>query len=69
VARGAIIRAWDKEDGPLRISQLSFGFEITEEYDPDNEAHKGIRPTADKWDGRYYVKNTITWVIKKVFNH
>lgn len=69
MVHGALIRASDKSNGPSRISQLSYGVEIMEEYDPEAfDAHKGIQPTMDKTDGRLYVNHTISWRIIKVRN-
>lgn len=63
---GAILRAWDKEHGPDRITQLSYGFEVTEEHEPDvHEAHKKLRGKPDKLDGRSYVHGTLDWVVLK----
>jgi hypothetical protein len=67
VARGAVLRALRKEDGPDRIIQSSYGFLRTEPWEPDVfEAHKEAHPRYDKTDGERYVKNTIDWLIKKV---
>jgi hypothetical protein len=64
---GAVLRALEKEDGPARITQSSYGFLRTEPHDPENcQAHKEVRPTIDKLDGGKYVRNTIDWLVKKV---
>lgn len=62
-----MLRALEKEDGPIRITQSSYGFLRTEPHDPDNfQAHKEVRPTIDKLDGGKYVRHTIDWLVKKV---
>ncbi|CZR60755.1 related to hsp70 protein [Phialocephala subalpina] len=66
VARGAILRALDKKNGPTRVTRSSYGFLRTEPFDSTAYlAHVGIRPSLDKVDGIYYVRNTIDWLIKK----
>jgi len=67
VSLGAVLRALEKEDGPARITQSSYGFLRTEPHEPDNfQAHKEVRPTIDKVDGGKYVRHTIDWLVKKV---
>ncbi len=67
---GAVLRAWSKEDGPLRITQSSYGFEIMEEFRP--EVHKEHREAMrkkkfnDKLDGRVYLEGVIEWHVHKV---
>ncbi|KAE8452609.1 hypothetical protein EG329_013868 [Mollisiaceae sp. DMI_Dod_QoI] len=67
VVEGAIIRAWDKEKGPQRFLKLSYGFQVTEQYDPINiEAHREVKhATLDPKDGFEYVHNTIEWLVFK----
>ncbi|KAG2019349.1 hypothetical protein GB937_005263 [Aspergillus fischeri] len=67
VASGAVLRALNRELGPVRIIQSSYGYLRTEPWDPDAiEAHRSSRPKqADPNDGDLYVKNTICWVLKK----
>jgi hypothetical protein len=69
VVKGAIFRAWNKENGPHRFTLLSYGFGITEEYNPEWKEHAEIRPTLDKVDGCYYVRNTIDWLVRKVIDN
>ncbi|KAF2258275.1 hypothetical protein CC78DRAFT_621938 [Lojkania enalia] len=65
VVRGAVLRALNKEYGPQRIFESSYGIQVNEPFDPNTyEAHKGVKPHTDKDDGRKYVKSTIDWVIK-----
>ncbi|EXJ61551.1 hypothetical protein A1O7_01979 [Cladophialophora yegresii CBS 114405] len=64
VARGAVLRALRKEDGPARVLQASYGFIRTERYGTQAE-HLGQVPITDKIDGREYIDNTIEWIIKK----
>ncbi|GFF41245.1 predicted protein [Aspergillus udagawae] len=67
VASGAVLRALNRELGPVRIIQSSYGYLRTEPWEPDAiEAHRSSRPKqADPNDGDLYVKNTICWVLKK----
>ena len=65
VARGAVLRALRKEEGPARVLQASYGFIRTEQYETQAE-HVGQDPMTDKVDGKKYIDNTIDWVIKKV---
>ena len=67
IARGAVLRALNKQNGPQRHLQTSFGFLRTELHDPLRvAAHKGIRPTSDKVDGFDSIEGTIYWVLQKV---
>ncbi|TVY83758.1 hypothetical protein LSUE1_G004561 [Lachnellula suecica] len=63
VAHGAVLRALDKEKGPDRITQSSYGFLRTEPY--TEAMHPGMKPRIDKLDGERYIKNTIFWLIQK----
>ena len=65
VARGAVLRALRKEEGPARVLQASYGFIRTERFETQAE-HVGQVPITDKVDGNKYIDNTIDWVIKKV---
>ncbi|PVI00853.1 hypothetical protein DM02DRAFT_671732 [Periconia macrospinosa] len=65
VARGAVLRALDKRLGPSRFTQSSYGFLISEPYEPDlYKEHKETRCRINKVDGEKYVDNTIFWVIQ-----
>jgi hypothetical protein len=67
VARGAVLRALNKEDGPDRITSCSYGFLRTEPWEPDvYPEHEKVRCHIDKADGEKYVDNTICWLINKV---
>jgi hypothetical protein len=56
-----------KKEGPHRISQSNYGFEVCTEYNPTTyDAHIGVKPRIDSTDGRAYVNGTIEWVIFKV---
>ena len=66
MARGAVLRALRKEDGPARVLQSSYGFIRTEIYNTQAQ-HAGQVPIKDKVDGKQYIDNTIEWVIKKVY--
>ena len=67
---GAVLRAWNKEDGPLRITQSSYGFEIMEEYNPEKHPEhleaKKKRKFNDKLDGIKYLNEVIEWHVRKV---
>jgi hypothetical protein len=65
VAYGAVLRAWNKEDGPDRKIQSSYGFEITSPYDDEYPPHIGAKTVFEKLDGIYYVPNIIEWRIRK----
>ncbi|KAI9696318.1 MAG: hypothetical protein M1820_008160 [Bogoriella megaspora] len=72
VARGAVLRSLNKENGPSRISRASYGFLRTEqyknpEYPKSSAAHveAGVVPSIDKVDGFKYVRNTIYWLFQK----
>ncbi|KAH7385873.1 hypothetical protein BKA66DRAFT_548581 [Pyrenochaeta sp. MPI-SDFR-AT-0127] len=65
VARGAVLRALNKRFGPTRNTHCSYGFLMSEEYDPDSiEAHQSTRCRVNGVDGLKYVDNTIRWVIQ-----
>ncbi|KIM99548.1 hypothetical protein OIDMADRAFT_19679 [Oidiodendron maius Zn] len=64
IAHGAVLRAMNKEKGPKRIAQCSYGFLRTEPYREWDE-HKGVKPFIDELDGEKYVRDTIDWLVKK----
>ncbi|KAF2160207.1 hypothetical protein M409DRAFT_29292 [Zasmidium cellare ATCC 36951] len=65
VARGALLRALDKRNGPSRISRSSFGFLRHERYgDADEHKEAGAAKEMDPVDNIEYVRNTIHWVIQ-----
>lgn len=68
VASGAVLRALRRHESHSRIIQSSYGFLITEVYEPETiAAHLEIRkPRRDKLDNERYVKNTLTWLVNKV---
>ena len=67
VARGAVLRALNKQDGPTRISRSSFGFLQHEVYQAFPEhLEAGVKPQKDKMDHYPNIKNTINWVINAV---
>jgi hypothetical protein len=69
VARGAILRASNKELGPVRKSSCSYGFLRSEPYEPKEwPAHQVTKPRTDPVDGEKYVHNTIDWLFQKVCN-
>jgi molecular chaperone DnaK (HSP70) len=69
VARGAVLRALDKRNGPDRISRSSFGFLRHEQYE-DFEEHKeaNVVPERDEVDQDNLVRDTIHWLIQAVSN-
>ena len=61
------MRVFNKELGPRRIVQSSYGILRTEPFEPEVwEAHRGTRCVIDKADGERYVDGTIDWLIEKV---
>ncbi|ETN47239.1 uncharacterized protein HMPREF1541_01431 [Cyphellophora europaea CBS 101466] len=65
VARGAVLRALDKRNGPSRISRSSFGFlrhEPLGDFPEHNEA--SVMPRRDNVDHVEFVRDTIYWVIQ-----
>ncbi|KAF2111588.1 hypothetical protein BDV96DRAFT_634844 [Lophiotrema nucula] len=66
VARGAVLRALSKSDGPERFSQCSYGLSLKEPYMPEEyEAHRNATAKIDDDDGCWYVERTIDWKINK----
>lgn len=68
VARGAVLRALDKRDGPSRISRSSFGFLRHEPYGLKEHREAKVRPVWDGLEHDNFVRNTIVWLIKAVSN-
>ena len=67
VARGAVLRAFNKDNGPQRTIQCSYGFLRTETYEPNEiPAHAEAKPRIDKADGERIIDGTIDWFIQKV---
>ncbi|KAF2443313.1 hypothetical protein P171DRAFT_444756 [Karstenula rhodostoma CBS 690.94] len=65
VARGAVLRALNKRHGPTRVSQCSYGFLMSEPYQPEiYEEHMICNARINKADGQRYVDETIRWVIQ-----
>ncbi|KIW40799.1 uncharacterized protein PV06_07972 [Exophiala oligosperma] len=65
VARGAVLRALRKEDGPERISRWSYGLLWTVVYDPKNDYHRRSATWRDPSDGQICIKDTIQWFVDK----
>ncbi|KIX02790.1 uncharacterized protein Z518_08732 [Rhinocladiella mackenziei CBS 650.93] len=65
VARGAILRALNKENGPVRITRTSYGVLCTDLYDKESPLHQGLRGRRDLVDGELYIYDTIHWKILK----
>jgi hypothetical protein len=66
VARGAILRAVRKEEGPARILQSSYGFQRRELYNEEIPAHREGKQRKDKFDEQIYINKTIMWSLVKV---
>ena len=67
VARGAVLRALNKRFGPSRITQCSYGFILSEPFQPEVfEAHSQTKCRINEVDGERYVDETIRWVIRAV---
>lgn len=73
VAHGAILRALDKSNGPKKMARLSIGILRHFPYEPETilehpemePLHEGER-SKDEFNGLWYIKNTIVWLIKAV---
>ncbi|PVH99820.1 hypothetical protein DM02DRAFT_629036 [Periconia macrospinosa] len=64
VAKGAVLRALKKRDGPERVIQCSYGFLRDELYEPHRyTAHRKARAKIDEADGERYIIDTIDWLI------
>lgn len=66
VSHGAVLSALNKEDSPMRILDVNFGFLVYEEYNPHYVPHREVIPFHSPEDGKQYVKNCIQWKIRKV---
>lgn len=66
VARGAVLRALNKENGPTRISRTSYGIIFDDLFDRSLPEHQGLKGRTDPIDGELYIKNTIHWQILQV---
>jgi hypothetical protein len=66
VARGAVLRALNKANGPERYTRTSYGVLSSDLFDKEKPEHQGLRGRMDKADGQLYIKGTIEWVIFKV---
>ncbi|KAL2137237.1 hypothetical protein VTI74DRAFT_6448 [Chaetomium olivicolor] len=63
VARGAVLRAFNKEQGPRRYAKSSYGILRTEIWDEFPE-HREAKKSYDRHDGLPYAVDTIDWVLK-----
>jgi hypothetical protein len=67
VARGAVLRALDKRNGPSRISRSSFGVLRHERYGAFEEhSEENVVPERDDVDHDNFVRDTIYWLIQEV---
>ncbi|KAF4463869.1 hypothetical protein FALBO_9306 [Fusarium albosuccineum] len=64
VAKGAVLRALDKENGPDRLTKSSYGILRHERY-MDRPEHRGQRPVPNSLDGEKYVTDLIDWIIHR----
>lgn len=67
VASGAVLRAFNKEQGPQRQARSSYGIMRTEHFGEYDE-HDGLKPSYDPYDGLPYIKKTVDWVLKLVIS-
>jgi hypothetical protein len=65
VSTGAVLSALNKDKGPARVAQSSFGFLRAESYNPRFTGHRGGNVERCDIDGEEYV-DTIKYFIKKV---
>ncbi|KAK1760104.1 hypothetical protein QBC47DRAFT_408211 [Echria macrotheca] len=63
VARGAVLRALNKENGPRRQARTSYGVWRNEEYGTFPE-HAEAKKAYDRHDGLDYAVGTIEWILK-----
>lgn len=66
VARGGILRALRKEDGPERISRSSYGLVVDVPYDQNDKYHRRADIQIDRADGECFLPNVISWFLNKV---
>jgi hypothetical protein len=68
VATGAVMRAQNKEHGPKRIPQRSFGVRVHVPDEPDTYSEDVLRQLFSEAEvsGESYIKNTLKWIIKAV---
>jgi hypothetical protein len=65
VARGAVLRAFNKERGPRRYARSSYGILRTEIWKEFPEHAEG-KKAYDPHDGQPYAFNTIDWMLRLV---
>jgi hypothetical protein len=59
--------ALNKEYGIDRVSRASYGILCSEIFDDDFEGHRVAEDSVmQDIDGEYYVKDTLSWLIKRV---
>ena len=75
IAKGGILRALDKTNGPVRVPRMSYGVlrhipyqpEAVEEFPELEGPMSACKPKKGcMLDGELYIDNTIDWVIKAV---
>ncbi|TAQ88600.1 hypothetical protein B7494_g3060 [Chlorociboria aeruginascens] len=65
VSSGAVLRALNKDNGPDRIAQASYGLLHTEVYDRKSLTHRYARPEPpSELDGEVYVKTIVYFMVK-----
>lgn len=67
MARGAVYRAINKSQGPLRRTTANIGILQTEVYNRVGfQGHRDAEPNRPSVDGQQYVEYTAQWIIRKV---
>jgi len=71
VCKGMVINRVQKlrSESPVlssRCCRASYGLLCKDIYNERNPLHKGIAPEKDSIDGKSYVKDTVSWFLKKV---
>ncbi|OAP55864.1 hypothetical protein AYL99_10016 [Fonsecaea erecta] len=65
VARGSILRALRREDGPIRITRTSYGILHRVLCDRNNPKFGCVREERSQLEGELHIMNTISWLILK----
>jgi hypothetical protein len=61
-----VLRAFNKEDGPVRELKSSYGLLRKERLNVEWEGHKKGQSVWDRLEADRFVKDTILWVFQKV---
>jgi hypothetical protein len=68
VARGAVLRALNKDFGPKRLVRRSYGISRLHEYQAQHYVHGELAPSFIQYselDGKRWVES-LDWIIRKV---